>query len=311
MNSDQNEYKTEPAAQTESWAERNGFAHWAIAILWLIMALILFQVVAGIAMVGYLFVTGDIGSGADITELLEENATVLFVANSIGQLLFIGLATFVIVKLHLGKSNASSFLRLKWDSKTPLYILLGTLLIVTVQPAVMYLGYLNSLLPLPDMFTDLQASQYQMIENFLTADGILIFALVNIALIPALCEEVLFRGYVMRAFEKSWGIIASIILSGIIFGMFHIQLGNLLPLATLGMALALMTWLSNSIWPAVAAHFINNGMAVLIGIAYPEYLFREMSTDLLPPLWLLVISVVLSVLLVRVMLNQSSVNKSV
>ncbi|TVQ01935.1 MAG: CPBP family intramembrane metalloprotease [Balneolaceae bacterium] len=293
----------------ESWAERNGFAHWAIAILWLILAFVLFQVVASLVLVAYLFITGGITSGAGFQEFLTENTAVLFVANSIGQILFIGLATFVVVKLHTGGEKVKNFLRLNWDSKTLPFIGLGVLLVLSVQPIVIYLGYLNSLLPVPDLFSDLQITQYQMIENFLKSEGILLFALLNIAMVPALCEEVLFRGYVMRAFEKSWGIIASIIISGIVFGMFHIQLGNLLPLASLGIILALMTWLSNSIWPAVIAHFINNGMAVLIGITYPELLFREMTFEILPPIWLLIVSILFTLLLIRVMLNQTLVKK--
>ncbi len=292
-----------------TWAERNGFAHWAIAVLWLICALILFQVVAGIALVVFLFIFGDMDSVSNFNEILSENASLLFIANSIGQILFIGLATFAVVKLHIGNEKVFKFLRINWDNKTPLHIALGTLLVIVVQPIVIYLGYLNSLLPVPELFSDLQITQYQMIENFLKTEGILLFALLNIALVPAICEEVLFRGYVMRAFEKSWGIILSIIISGIIFGMFHIQLGNLLPLASLGIILALMTWLSNSIWPAVVAHFINNGMAVLIGITYPEMLFREMTTEILPPLWLLAVSVVITYLVIRLMLNQSTIKK--
>jgi len=178
-----------------------------------------------------------------------------------------------------------------------------------VQPVVVYLGYLNSILPIPESLTDLQISQYEMIENFLTREGIIWFGLLNIALIPAVCEEVLFRGYVLRAFEKSWGIITAIVVSGIIFGMFHIQLGNLLPLATLGMILALMTWLSGSLWPAIIAHFINNGAAVLVGIHFPELLFQDMTAEALPPVWLLLLSIVLTVAIIKVMINQSDHRK--
>jgi uncharacterized protein len=309
MHSNQTPEIVDYSSHGESWAERNGFAHWAIAILWLILAFVLFQVVASVILVGYLFFTGGISSGDGMQEFLAENAGALFVANSVGQVLFIGLASFIVVKLHTAGEKAMNFLRINWDSKTLLFIGLGALLVLSVQPIVIYIGYLNSLLPVPDIFSELQSSQYQMIENFLKTEGILLFALLNIAMIPALCEEVLFRGYVMRAFEKSWGIVASIVISGIVFGMFHIQLGNLLPLATLGIILALMTWLSNSIWPAVIAHFINNGMAVLIGLTYPEMLFREMTSEILPPLWLLILSILFTLLLIRFMLSQSLVKK--
>lgn len=145
-----------------------------------------------------------------------------------------------------------------------------------------------------------------MIEDFLRTDGIIWFGLLNIALVPAICEEVLFRGYILRAFEKSWGPIVAVLISGLIFGMFHIQLGNIFPLATLGVVLALMTWLSGTLWPAVFAHFINNGAAVLVGSQYPELLFEQMTAETLPPVWVLVLSIIFTGSIVYWMINKSA-----
>lgn len=289
----------------KSWAEKNGFAHWAIALIWLIVALVLFQVVAGVAIALFMFVSGDAEDTVDITTFMTDNVDLLFIGNSIGQVLFIGLATFLVVRLHLSDGTTRSFLRFKWQNDSVKYILYSALLVLLVQPIVIYLGYLNSLLPIPELFSDLQVSQYEMIENFLRTEGVILFGLFHVALIPAICEEVLFRGYILRAFEKSWGIILGIIISGIIFGMFHIQLGNIFPLAALGMILALMTWLSGSLWPAIVAHFINNGAAVVIGVNFPELLFTDVSADSLPPVWLLILSIICTAALVYVMHQQS------
>jgi uncharacterized protein len=300
-----NQDNSHSSFQPLSWAERNGFAHWAVAVLWLIIVLILFQVVASLVFIGLMFITGDLTSGQDIADILSDRVDLLFIGNTTGQILFIGLATFLIVRLHTTTERKRSFLRLRWNQDSLKYILYGTLLVLTVQPIVVYLGHLNSLLPIPESLTDLQVSQYQMIQDFLTTDGILLFGLLHIALVPAICEEVLFRGYILRAFEKSWGIVTGIIVSGIIFGLFHIQLGNILPLASLGIILALMTWLSGTIWPAVVAHLINNGAAVVVGIHFPELLFREDIADVLPPLWLLFASIFLTVIIIYTMIKQS------
>ena len=288
-----------------SWVERNGFAHWAMALLWLFAALILFQVVAGVALAVFLLMSGEISTTEDLMDTLASRADLLFIGNSIGQILFIGLATFVIVRLHVVKQSMRRFLRLNWTEKTPRHLVYGAILVVVVQPVIIYLGYLNSLLPIPEIFSEMQMSQYEMIENFLTSEGVLLFGLFHIALVPSLCEEVLFRGYILRAFEKSWGVIAGVIVSGIIFGMFHLQLGNILPLATLGILLGLMTWLSGSIWPAVLAHFINNGSAVVLGVNFPELLFTDISAESLPPLWVLIGSIFLSGAVILLMFQQS------
>lgn len=290
----------------KSWAERNGFAHWAIVMIWLVLALILFQVVAGLVFVGLMFASGEIIDTTNIAELMTSRMDLLFIGNSAGQILFIGLATFVVTKLHTAGEGVFSYLRMSWTQSTLRYIIFGGLLILAIQPVVIYLGFLNSLLPIPDFFTDLQAGQYEMIQNFLTSDGILLFGLLNIALVPAICEEILFRGYVLRSFEKSWGIITAVLISGLVFGIFHIQLGNLLPLAILGIILALMTWLSGSIWPAVVAHFINNGAAVVAGSNFPELMFQDMTVETLPPVWLLLASIFLSAIIIIAMFRQST-----
>jgi len=290
-----------------SWAERNGFADWAIALIWLVLAFVLFQVVAGFVYVGLMAITGELNSLTDLENVMMNRLDLLFIGNTTGQVVFLGLATLLITKLHLKGNSSLSFLRIRWSEDTPLYIGAGALLIVCVQPIVLYMGYFNSLIPVPESVSQLQISQYQMIEQFLRTEGIMLFALFNIALVPAICEEVLFRGYVMRAFENSWGIIKAILVSGLVFGMFHLQLHNLLPLAALGVALALMTWLSGSIWPAVAAHFINNGGAVFLATSYPELAFGDMTRETLPPLWLLLLSILLTALIVRFMMTQSKV----
>jgi len=300
-----NQENTFPPFQPQSWAEKKAFAHWAIALIWLVIVLILFQVVASLVFVGLMFITGDIASGQDMADILTERVDLLFIGNTTGQILFIGLATFLIVRLHTSTESSFSFLRFRWKEDSLKYILYGSLLVIVVQPVVVYLGHLNSLLPVPESLTDLQVSQYQMIQEFLSTEGILWFGLLHIALVPSICEEVLFRGYVLRAFEKSWGIIVAIIVSGIIFGLFHIQLGNLMPLAALGMILALMTWLSGTIWPAIIAHLVNNGTAVIIGINFPELLFSEDVSEMLPPVWLLMASIIFSGMIMYTMFQQS------
>ena len=291
------------SAEPLSWAEKNGFAHWAIAMIWLVVALLLFQGGASVVILIMIIFTEGFVSADEMLQLVTSRVDLLFIANSVGQILFIGLASFIVVSLNRSSETKRGFMRIAWYQDTPKYILLGTILIVVVQPIVIYLGFLNSLVPIPEAMELMQESQYQMILDFLMRDGVLLFALFTVAVIPAVCEEILFRGYVLKAFEKSWGIITAIIVSGILFGLFHLQIGNLLPLAALGVILALMTWLSGSIWPAVVAHFINNGAAVVVGINMPELFFQDITMENLPPLWLLLISVLLTFFIVYAMLK--------
>lgn len=298
-----NDLSTSTSIQFQSWVDRNGFSHWAVAMLWLLLALILFQVGAGIFILLMLFVTEGSISQDEIAELIVSRVDLLFIANSIGQILFIGLATFIVVNLNRAGESKLDFLRLKWFESTLRYSIYGCILIVVVQPIVIYLGFLNSIIPIPDWLNLAQEGQYEMILNFLMTEGVIVYALIAIAVIPSICEEILFRGYILRAFEKSWGIILAILVSGLFFGLFHLQAANIMPLATLGVVLAVMTWLSGSIWPAIFAHFVNNAMAVIIGINYPELFFQDINYESLPPFWVLIGSILLTCLIIYAMLK--------
>lgn len=298
-----------PLAPATSWAERNGFSHWAVAMIWLVVGFFGFQLTAGIVLSVMLILNSDFTGDMDILELFSERVDLVFIGNSSGQILFLGLATWFVVRLHTSRAARPSFLRFSLPVNSGRMVGLTALLFVTVQPAIWYLGYLNSLLPVPETFSELQNTQYEMIENFLRTDGVIIPAMIHIALVPAICEEIMFRGYVQRAFEKSWGVWPAILISGLLFGMYHIQLANLLPLATLGILLALVTWLSGSLLPAIVAHFINNGGSVLLASYYPEMAFAELTAETAPPLWALLLSVIGSAAIIRLLFTYSQSNQ--
>lgn len=291
-----------------SWSERNGFSHWALALIWIIIAFIGFQMTAGI--IGVILIIANMGETLEaekVTDALTENLDLLFIGNSAGQILFLGLATWFFVRLHSSRSERPRFLRFTHNEKTPYMLGVTALLVVAIQPAVWFLGWLNALIPVPEMFSEFQSTQMKMIEDFLRGDHLLLLTLFHVGVVPAICEEVLYRGYVMRAFQKSWGVVPAILISGLLFGMYHVQLSNLLPLATIGIVLGYITWVSESIYPAMLAHFINNGGSVVVGSYYPDTAFAELTPESMPPIWAVVLSVIISAYLMYFMYNQHKV----
>lgn len=288
-----------------SWAERNGFSDWSLAIIWIIIAFIGFQFTAAIVALVLLLINREGAvDAAEVAQSLTENLDLLFIGNTSGQILFLGLATWFFVRLHTSKAKRPEFLRFSTNSTTPSMLGLTFILILAVQPTVWFLGWLNAFLPVPDMLSEFQSSQMQMIENFLRGDHLLLLTLFHVGVVPAICEEVLYRGYVMRAFEKSWGILPAILISGLLFGLYHVQLSNLLPLASIGIILGFVTWASESIYPAMLAHFINNGGSVLVGSYYPDMAFAEMTPETMPPIWAVALSVIISGYLIYFMYQQ-------
>ncbi|MFU8812621.1 MAG: lysostaphin resistance A-like protein [Balneolaceae bacterium] len=280
----------------ESWASKNGFAHWAMALIWILFAFMLFQGIATLVMMAVFTATGNAQAMTTMAGMMD-HLNLVFIGNSVGQIVGLGLATLAVVGLSTASESRFSFIRLRWRPRTIKDVAIAVALTITIYPVVILLGYLNQLLPIPEFFTQIQESQYESILGYLQSEGTLLLALFHVAMVPAFAEEILFRGYAQRSFEKSWGVAASVILSGVLFSFFHVQLGNVLPLATLGMLFAALTVLTGSLWPAIFAHFANNASAVLLTRFYPDLAESTVGTETLPPWHLIILSIIVTGLL--------------
>ena len=118
----------------------------------------------------------------------------------------------------------------------------------------------------------------------LTGIGILGGFLI-LAVLPAICEEILFRGYILDGLTRKWGIVTGIVLAGILFGAFHLDPYRLVAASLLGIVYGAIVWRQNSIFFGMLGHTINNGLAfaiVVLSERLPHFIPEE---DFLP-LWL-------------------------
>ena len=249
----------------DGWMERNGFTPIWSSLVVFVVAFIAFQVIGGIVM-AFSIVPQVVASGdtavdqGDIMTLMAENAGGMLVGNSVGQFLAFGLLALWVARLH--STRPAAFLRLR----APDWPVLGLAAVgwLALVPAIQWLGSLNALLPQPDWLDALEASQMELIEGVLTSGDLstpfLFFAL---AITPAICEELIFRGYFQRQVERKWGLWASILIVGIGFGFYHLRLTQVVPLSLLGIWMGYTVWASGSLWTGVLVHLLNNGMAVL------------------------------------------------
>ena len=99
----------------------------------------------------------------------------------------------------------------------------------------------------------------------------LALVLLAVAVSPAVCEEIFFRGTLLAGLEEKLRPWVAIVLAGLLFGLFHLYLHRIFVTAALGVAITWVAWRSRSIWPGMLFHLINNGAAVLA------------VRDLLPP----------------------------
>lgn len=84
-----------------------------------------------------------------------------------------------------------------------------------------------------------------------------------VILLGPFAEELFFRGLGVRAL-MAFGAVASILVTGIVFGLVHGILGALPPLALFGIGLAWVRLRSGSLWPAYIAHATYNGLGILL-----------------------------------------------
>ncbi|HYG59026.1 MAG TPA: type II CAAX endopeptidase family protein [Symbiobacteriaceae bacterium] len=88
-------------------------------------------------------------------------------------------------------------------------------------------------------------------------------ALVTRALVPALSEEIAFRGYLQYSLQPL-SARAAVLVSALLFGAFHLSLIRLIPLTLLGLAFAAASQRSGSVLPAMIMHFANNALALVL-----------------------------------------------
>lgn len=107
-----------------------------------------------------------------------------------------------------------------------------------------------------------QATTEKMLN--VTTFGGMLFNLVIIALIPAIGEELTFRGVLQQSLTRKMNPHLAIILSAAIFSFIHFQFYGFLPRMFLGMLMGYMFYITNSLWTSMLMHFVNNGATVVL-----------------------------------------------
>lgn len=107
-----------------------------------------------------------------------------------------------------------------------------------------------------------QAATEKML-NVSTIGGLLLNLLI-IALIPAVGEEMTFRGVLQQSLTRKMNPHAAIILSAAIFSFIHFQFYGFLPRMFLGILLGYMFYITGSLWTSILMHFVNNGSLVVL-----------------------------------------------
>ena len=185
---------------------------------------------------------------------------ILLVAQQVG---FFLLPALVFSGLIAG--NRLSYLKLNFNFPLKYWTTL-LLFALAVLPVMGFLSELNGLITLPDLAGSMEESASETTSIILENRGVLVLLLniVVIALLPAIGEELFFRGVIQKLFTKQLNNPhISIFITGFLFSFIHVQFYTFLPRFFMGVILGYLLYWSRSIIVPITAHFLNNLMGVL------------------------------------------------
>lgn len=132
-------------------------------------------------------------------------------------------------------------------------------------------------IPFPDFLSDLkvfldnaQESMGEQMSSFLEMNSLMDFIEIFIimAVLPAICEETLFRGVVQPLFIKGFkNVHIGILVTSIIFGVMHQQFYSFLSITVLSIVLGYVREWSKSLWIPIILHLVNNG-SIVVGVYF-------------------------------------------
>lgn len=151
-------------------------------------------------------------------------------------------------------------------------------------PFVIWLGHLNELIPLPENLIRMEEETAKQLTAILKVKNVwdIVLNVFIIALLPAIGEELFFRGALQRVVihltRNPW---VGIVLTAVLFSALHFQFSGFLPRMFLGIVLGAFYWFSGSIYTSMIAHFANNAVQVIAASYAPEFVEKNPQTPVL------------------------------
>lgn len=160
----------------------------------------------------------------------------------------------------------------RWD-----HVLWASLLLLVGTPLLQVFYLRPEWVSFPESLTAweqwMEASEIQVQQALMAVLGqttvwSLLINLVVFALVPAVCEEVFFRGILLRQLSKSASPLIAIVVSAALFSFVHFQFYGFFVRFLLGVILAIYVIRGGNLLPAIFAHFVFNAGTVVMAWLY-------------------------------------------
>lgn len=137
-----------------------------------------------------------------------------------------------------------------------LLMIVGTILLGMIVTGIAGMIFKNSATELTE------SMEYLLGDSFIKT-------LLVVAVAPAICEELMFRGFVFSSLEKKCSYKKAIVIGGVLFGAYHMNIVQFFTTAFIGMVICYVSYRSKSIFPGMLMHFFNNALSCLT-MYYPD-----------------------------------------
>lgn len=210
-----------------------------------------------------------------------------------------------LVFLRLNAHRPMAFLSPR--ASIPFYLLLATaLLLLVIVPAGSWLVHWNANLDFPaflDGFEQWAKAKEESLRQLtleltkMKTVPHLLLGLFVFAVLPAIGEELVFRGVLQQELQRWWrNPHVAIWVAAFVFGAIHMQFYGLFPRMLLGVLFGYLYWWSGNLWIPIVGHFVNNGfMVVLMYLQQRGQVEIEVEATEALPWHLSLLSLVLSI----------------
>jgi len=209
-------------------------------------------------------------------------SAILWILQTAGTTLPILAAPIVFAGLVM--NNAPDYLKVSFRFSWKLLPIVLVVMFIAF-PAIEFLSNINQQMVLPHWLKWMRESEdnaAKLMDVMLTMKTIwaVIFDVILIALVPAIVEELMFRGALQTILVR-WtkNVHAAVWITAILFSAFHMEFFGFLPRLLLGVVLGYFVAWSGSIWPAVWGHFINNATDVILTYLYQNRISKTNPDD--------------------------------
>ena len=208
------------------------------------------------------------GNLTDIMNLNEESGTAAVKAALALQFIqAVGL--FLLPSLffaQLAHPRPAGYLGLRKPGKA-IQPLLAIVAMVAATPLFLFVASIVHMIGLGAAADAIQERNDQLVKLFLNSAGKrgLGIILLVMAVLPAVAEEIFFRGIFLRfAKKRSTNMVAPIAISAMAFALAHATPYSFLAIFFAGVALAIIFYLTSSLWCSILAHACYNGTQILL-----------------------------------------------